>query len=395
MICICGSAAIFAADDTDEGSVDSYEQEFRISPSSQPYYKKYTKSKSYNKYTKHYFVLKSYMELLDKQGGGILILEKGTYTITNTVYVPSNVTVIFEDGVTIVKGKKTGCKSMKASKSMFQLIEPSFVASKKKKYGYNGAHDINFIGQGTVTMDCKQISKSIAIVMGHCSNIQISNIKFVNMSKKGHFIELNSSQNVTVIDCDFNAKVSSGIKEAINIDSTDANTKGFNNSWSSHDRTCCDSVSITQCTFRNIGTAIGTHKYSYKNGKQQYHKNIFIQDCAFYNVGNKKSKTGAIRMMNWKDAVVQNNIFQNIKYNGVLCQGVDNPTIQNNKFYNIVKYTIYIQSWKNKGPGKNYPKSYIYNLDLLNVLRNWTDANNKVITYYNNQGKVSYPELIP
>jgi hypothetical protein len=395
MICICGSAAVFAADDTDESSVDFYEQGIYVSPSSKPYHSKYTKSKKYNKYTKQYFMVRSYLEMLEKQGGGVLIFQRGTYTITNTLYVPSNVTIIFEDGVTIVKGKKTACKKMKASKTIFQLIEPSFVETKKKKYGYNGAHDINFIGKGNVTIDCKHISGSIAIVMGHCRNISISNINFVNMSKNCHLIELNSSQNVTIKNCDFNANVSSGTKEAINIDSTDKNTKGFNNSWSSHDRTCCDTVVIEQCSFRNVSTAIGTHKYSYKNGKQQYHKNVTIRNCSFNNIGNKKNKTSTVHMMNWKDAVVENNTFQNIKYYGVLCHGVDNPTIQYNQFYNMIKNPILIQAWKNKGAGKKYPKSYIQNLELVQVLRNWTDANTKVITYYNNQVKVIYPELIP
>jgi hypothetical protein len=36
-------------------------------------------------------LLRSYLERLEKNGGGKLILKKGTYKITNTLYIPSNV----------------------------------------------------------------------------------------------------------------------------------------------------------------------------------------------------------------------------------------------------------------------------------------------------------------
>ena len=61
------------------------------------------------------------MEKFQKKGKGTLILKKGTYTITNTIHVPSNVTIIFEKGVKIVKGTKTNKKKMPAAITLFQF----------------------------------------------------------------------------------------------------------------------------------------------------------------------------------------------------------------------------------------------------------------------------------
>lgn len=350
--------------------------------------------KSYNKYTKHYYTFRSYLEILEKKGGGTLRVKKGTYTITNTLYVPSNVTIVFEDGVTIKKGNKTGKRKLKASDTIFQLVSPSVVKKKKKLKAYQGGHDISLIGQGNVVIDMRHVYTSIAIVMGHDKNIMINNITFKNMSAKGHLIELNSSNNVTVKNCEFIGNVTSGNKEAINVDSTDKNTKGFNNSWSSHDRTTCDGVTIERCYFRKLPSGVGTHKYSYKNGKQQYHKNITVKDCQFLETGNQKEGSSSVRMMNWKDANVSNNQFLQVAYFGISAYAVDNPVISYNRFSGMSYRAIVICSWKNKGSGSSYPRSYVYNLDLNKVLNNHVEGDLKSITYYQNGGSVSYPMLI-
>lgn len=398
LLCMCMSQISMvnaAVEIPDLENYTIYDADYTVSPSTKPCIKKYRTTKKYTKYTKPYYMLRSYMEKLEKDGGGTIVLKKGTYTITNVIYVPSNVTIVFEDGVNIVKGKKTKC-SLKAAKSIFQLIEPSFAKSKKKKRGYNGAHNISFIGQGTVTFNCKKntVKGSIAILMGHCKNIHITGISFINMAQTGHFIELNSSKNVDITECNFNGNMTSGTKEAINIDSTDKNTKGFNVNWSSHDRTCCDTVQIKNCTFQKLVGAIGTHKYSAKNGKQLYHKNVVITDCSFYNVGSSKKKVSSVCMMNWKNATVKDNTFTKVKYYGVSCLGVDNPMIVDNEFSSISSRIIMIKPWKNRGAGKSYPKSYVYHISYDNLLYNMTNGKYKNILVYSNKGKASYLNLL-
>lgn len=92
---------------------------YTITTSSKPYNTAYSKYSTYNQYTKHYYVLRSYLERLEKTKGGKLVLKKGTYTISNTLYVPSNVTIQLENGTKLVKGTKTGTSQFKASSSMF------------------------------------------------------------------------------------------------------------------------------------------------------------------------------------------------------------------------------------------------------------------------------------
>ena len=81
----------------------------------------------YNHYTKDYYVFRSYLEQLEKVGGGTLYVNAGTYSITNSLYVPSNTTIIFRDGTVINKGTNTGFPSnvLVPSQSVFQLVPPT------------------------------------------------------------------------------------------------------------------------------------------------------------------------------------------------------------------------------------------------------------------------------
>ena len=40
---------------------------------------------------------------MEKAGGGTLTIKKGTYYISNAIYVPSNTKVVFENGVVFKK----------------------------------------------------------------------------------------------------------------------------------------------------------------------------------------------------------------------------------------------------------------------------------------------------
>ncbi len=126
---------------------------YKISPKSKPLKaSKFAKSALYNKKTRAYFTIRSYMEKFQKSGKGTLILKKGTYTITNTIQVPSHVTIVFEKGVKIVKGTKTGTKKMPASITVFQLIRQSKSKKKGAYGGHNGEKNIHFVGKGNVTL---------------------------------------------------------------------------------------------------------------------------------------------------------------------------------------------------------------------------------------------------
>lgn len=324
---------------------------YKISPSSKPFDSTISHFSTYNKYTKDYYLIRSYLELFEKKKGGTLILKKGTYTISNALYVPSNVTLQFENGVKIVKGTKTGTYAFQPSTSIFQLIRPSKAHSTSVYGKYQGEKNIKFVGKGNVTFDMKNYERGIAIIMGHNQNIIVDGIQFRNMYN-AHFIEMDASKNVTIKNSSFkNAKDnSSSIKEAINLDTPDRTTNGWSQEWSKFDAYPNMNVLIEKNEFSNMPRAIGTHKYSYK----KLHNQVIIRSNVFYNL-----RKDPIRAMNWSNTLIEKNTFKMSKKhaktfnaNGIIANGTINITIRKNTFdyfNSAVSFTPHV----NNGVGTN------------------------------------------
>lgn len=339
---------------------------YTITPNTKPCNSKVLRYSTYNKYTKNYYTLITYMQKFEKYGGGTLILKKGTYTISNTVPIPSNVNLILEDGVVINKGAKTGTKKFKASLSMFQLVPPS----KFKKIGvyskYNGVKNVNIIGTGTAVINLGYITKSTAIVCCHNRNIQIHGITFKNLNY-GHFIELDATNGMKISNCKFiGSKRSPNLNaEAINLDTPDRNTQGFHNDWAVYDKTPNYNIIIETNIFKGLDRAIGTHKYSQvkTNGKytvnkgQKYHTKIVIKNNIITN-----TRADAIHVLNWKNSQIINNYISTISRNSknfhaILAGGAINLKIKYNYFKNMNR-PIEVLVTKNSGAGSMYSLTY-------------------------------------
>lgn len=302
-----------------------------------------TDFKSYSGYTsksRQYYTIRSYLEVFETAGGGTLTLTGGTYNITNTLYVPSNVTIHMASGVHIKKSMSTGTSKLSPSKSMFQLCAPSKakVANgySKGKYrygytGYNGVSNVNIFGYGSVVIDNNSVEDSLSLIMGHNNNVNIANITFQNMNY-GHFIEANSSANVNITNCVFQNGVG-GNKEAINIDTPDIITNGFSSPWSSFDKTPVTNLTVNSCSFLNLPTAVGSHRYSY--GSQ--HTNVKILNSTIKNTSNN-----GIYALNWKDCTISGNKIEGINRNGNVYRGIKaggavNLKVTNNYFNNMAR----------------------------------------------------------
>lgn len=357
-----GSAASAASakNDYKQGKV------YKITPKTKPLEaSKFTRSKAYNSKTRNYFTILSYMRQFEKAGKGTLILKKGTYSITNVIWVPSNVTIIFENGVKIVKGTKTARKEMPAAGTIFQLNRPSRSKKKAVYGGHNGEKNIHFVGKGNVTIDLKYVKDAIGIVMGHNVNVTVDNINFKNMNN-GHFIEIDATKNVSVANCTFkNAKMGSDmVKEAINIDTPDKATNGFNNAWSKMDKTPNENLTVENCSFSSLGRAVGTHKYSAKDGAQLYHTGVVIRNNTIRNM----YWDSPIRILNWKDSLVENNTIDTITHDdaensrALLVSGAVNVSIRNNTIMNTDR-PIQCMAWKNTDAGSQYPVTYNFLTD--------------------------------
>lgn len=337
------------------GSIEAKAETYTINPTSDTYNHKFESYPTYNSHTKHYYLLRSYLEQLEKINGGTLIIEKGTYTVSNVLFVPSNVTVKLEDGAKLVNSDKTGTSELDADKSLFHLIRPS-LGKEEGVYGkHEGEKNISFIGAGTATMDLNFDKDAIAIIAGHNKNLKIENIHFTNMYS-GHFIEIDATQNAVISNNKFtNSKASpTEIKEAINIDTPDKLTNGWSSAWSKFDKTPNNNMLIENNVFYDLDRAIGTHKYS--GGK--YHENIVIRNNKI-----EKMRQDAIRVMNWRNSTIEYNIIKNVdpgEYNsnrGIMASGALNPTFQNNVFIDLPRAIQFI-AWKNDDSGSEYDITY-------------------------------------
>lgn len=327
------------------------DKNFTISMNTLPYREKYMDEPNYAS-KKVYYVFRSYMEQLEYAGGGTVTVEPGTYEVTNNICIPSNVIVNLKDGVIMRKGtNKTA--DVAYAKSVFTLVPPSKDGTKATVTGYNGSNNVKLLGTGSARIDCADVVSSMAIVMGHTRNVTIRGITFTNQNGL-HFIELNSSNNVVVENCSFivfrpDAQKRS-YKECINVDGTDEVTEGFNYDWSAHDKTVCKDIYIRNNSFRNIGTAVGSHTYSANGSQLLYHENVQVTGNVIDNTYN-----AAVRALNWKNCVIRDNIFKNTqsledgklndkgnqtRYVAVFLRGVINPLVTKNTFDTLHYYPI-------------------------------------------------------
>ncbi len=335
---------------------DKAENNLSVTTDGVPYREHYSNSGYYGTNTEDYFKFRAAMEQLEYTGGGTLTVKAGTYDLSNAVYVPSNVTIVFEEGVVIDKVAAKYTTSLTEAKSMFVLCEPSKAKDSKTIGAYNGAHDITFKGTGTTQVNCNNKDNAIAVVMGHCNNVNISGIRFARYYGY-HLIEMNSSQNVTVEGCGFSDFTPSttdltsvgeekDYKEAINIDGSDGVVGGFNYGWSNGDKTTCNTITIRNNSFLNIGSAIGSHNYSAEGVTQLYHSNINISNNTISTTLNS-----GIRGLNWQNTSITGNTFQNIgkddngeygvAFYGVYLRGAVNVTVKSNMF-NTCYYPVHV-----------------------------------------------------
>lgn len=320
--------------------------DYTVSPGTAPYKNRYTSYTTYNKNTKQYYMLRSYLELLESTNGGTLTLKAGEYNVTNVLYLASNVTVKLSDGVVINKTNDIQTEKLIFSQSLFQTVSPS--QTEIKHSGYNGVQNVKIIGEGDAVIDMSQTGNSkkyACIVAGHCKNVTVSGIKFKNL-QYGNFIETVAALNVNISKCGFvnsksifekiisysdENKKNVGVS-GVNIDTPDKKTGSFTQSWTSYDCTPCKNITVENCKFKNISRGVESDQYT----ENKVHTDIKVNKCNFENI-----TVCAVYMLNWQIPVItQNNVLfcgtgdSNIKGTSfaLVGQGVSNPIIADNGF---------------------------------------------------------------
>ena len=340
------ASLLFIGTSAEQPKAATTKKTYRITPKTEaidPLIRKYT---TYNAKTRNHYTMRSYLERLEKEGGGTLVLTKGTYLSPLRVGIPSNTTVILEDGVIIKKTSETGTSKISATTSVFDLVAPSVLRLNKKMSKYNGTKNARIIGKGNAQIDLNGFSRGSAFAIAHNQNLYIGGITVRNQ-KGSHAMELDATKNATIENMKFvdaTMIANTGPNESINLDTPDPITKGFPWKWSAQDGTPNSDITIRNNVFSNINVAIGTHQYT----ENRLHTNIRIENNLI-----EKTKDYAISMMNWENPTVINNTIRDVhradgKAMTILGRGIIGGTIRYNTFENADR-AIQMQPFQSDG----------------------------------------------
>lgn len=219
--------------------------------------------------------------------GGIIYFPKGTYLIKTGLLFYSNQTLFFENGATLLQGA-----------SINNLLM-SYCGDSVG--GYNGVHDCVIYG---ATFDGGSYTTNNTLVgIVHSKNIIFENCTFKNAYGTWHNLEINSSYNVKVINCDMEgSRKSSADACMIQIDAID-NT----NTWPWTNRGLVDStvskyIEIYGSIFHDntVSPAVGNHSTT-TDVYISIHDNIFV---------GLTSTRGAIKFQSASNVDIYNNTFE-------------------------------------------------------------------------------------
>lgn len=216
-----------------------------------------------------------------KNNGGTIYFPQGIYCISNCLIFYSNQHLDFENGATI---KRMPLNNSKEPTELRYLLA-SYTSAKLSEGKYNGTHDViisgaTFDGNAEITTN----SKITLFNLCHTSNVKITGCSFVNGSL-WHYIECNSSKDVLIDNCKFDAttyvEMREDANEIIQLDGAKDGLYGpvyFANGKEMKfvkDKTPCVNIEIANCEFICNGfAAIGCHK-------DFPHSNIVIHDNVF------------------------------------------------------------------------------------------------------------------
>lgn len=179
--------------------------------------------------------------------GGVIFFPKGTYLLTSSIVFYSNQTLWFESGATLLQGA-----------SITNLLISHCLAGTT---GYNGTHDSIIYG-ATFDGGNYEINNTLAGIV-HCKNVIFDRCTFKNAYGVWHDLEINSSYNCKVINCDFEGSRKTGANGClIQVDSIDTSaTWPWSDNRGAIDGTVSKFIEICGTIFHDdtVSPAIGNH----------------------------------------------------------------------------------------------------------------------------------------
>lgn len=220
-------------------------------------------------------------------------------------------TIILRDN-TILELHNDTILTRNHEKNMFQTYYTNDVTK------YNGVN--NIIIKGGTLNHHGDLSYYITMSLFHSKNIIIENVTFKDISN--HAIDLIGCDNVLIRKCKFLGqliKSSKEYKEAIQLDICYAGAGGYDENITPYYSQCYDgtpskNITIDSCIFDKsknyppILNGIGQHAQVKTNNKIS---NIKIINNTFNGNGRKDIYGNAIKLVQMKDVIIENNIINN------------------------------------------------------------------------------------
>lgn len=240
-----------------------------------------------------------------KNTGGTIFFPVGTYKVNAAILFYSNQTLWFESGAVLLQGAainnllRTYCESTWT--------------------GYTGVHDCLIYG---AVFDGGEYEENNTLVgIGHSKNIIFEKCTFRNAYGEWHNLEINSSYNIKVINCDFEgSRKTVQNAEMLQIDGA-LSTIVYPWTGFAVDQTLSKHIDIEGCIFHDdtVSPAIGNHA----NAAHQY---IRIHDCIFDGL------TGSRKAIAFTSSVSDVDIHDNVFIGGGVGSSAASYYIHDNRF---------------------------------------------------------------
>lgn len=242
--------------------------------------------------------------------GGTVLLESGTYEVSDILYIPSNTTI---EGVGDVVLKCAGTQRCMLTNKYDLSIG-----------GYDMSKNITI---KNVTFDGDYDNKThlmTLVAFQHTTNLIIENCTFRNCYT-WHMLELNSTYNGIVRGCKFEkyGKSGSGYSEMLQIDFPYSGTWVDSNCV--FDETPCTHILVENCIFDNEGIECGRGVGNHSQSSTGCSSDITIRNCYFANLDD------GIKFVCAKDLTIEGNTMYNTAHGVFLSSWAwENINILNN-----------------------------------------------------------------
>lgn len=217
--------------------------------------------------------------------GGMIYFPAGIYLIKTAVMFYSNQTLFFE-GATLKQG------------AAIDNLLRSYAESTWT--GYDGVHDVVIYGGafdgGTYT------ENNSLLAFCHAKNIIVDKCTFKNGYGTWHDIEVNSSYNVKILNCDLEGSRRTGTNsEMIQVDGA-GSASYYPWSGAAIDNTVSKYIEIAGCSFHDSSYSPGVGNHS-----DMAHKFVSIYDCVFDGLTSSRGAINFVASMT--DIDIHDNVF--------------------------------------------------------------------------------------